>query len=128
MTENKRFTDIEHDYENARIKCKDDGLFMLYAIYEDDDGLPTLGDLLNGLSEENEQLKQENSVFEGKDAKHYQRWVNQIKKYVEEDNPDFTYDDDFIIKIALSYTLQSVRNGESLKRFQWYYKELNEND
>ena len=92
-------------------------------------------DLLNELAtkcsqlkKENEQLKKENSVFEGKDAKHYQRWVNQIKKYVEEDNPDFTYDDDFIIKIALSYTLQSVRNGESLKRFQWDYKELNKND
>ena len=75
------------------------------------------------LEKENEQLKKENSVFQGKDAKHYQRWVNQIKKYVEEDNPDFTYDDDFIIKIALSYTLQSVRNGESLKRFQWEWKE-----
>ena len=58
MTE-KRFTDIEHDYENARIRCKDDGLFMLYAIYEDDDGLPTLGDLLNELNDENEQLKQQ---------------------------------------------------------------------
>ena len=81
-----------------------------------------VADLLN----ENEQLKQENSVFEGKDAKHYQRWVNQIKKYVEETNTDFTYDDDFIIKIALSYTLQSLRNGESLKRFQWDYKELQE--
>lgn len=67
-------------------------------------------------------MKSENSVFEGKDAKHYQRWVNQIKKYVEETNTDFTYDEDFIIKIALSYTLQSLRNGESLKRFQWYYK------
>lgn len=78
------------------------------------------------LLNEYEQLKQENSVFEGKDAKHYQRWVNQIKKYVEEDNPDFTYDEDFIIKIALSYTLQSLRNGESLKRFQWNYKELSE--
>lgn len=83
-------------------------------------------ELLNNLLDENKQLKQENSVFEGKDAKHYQRWVNQIKKYVEEDNPDFTYDEDFIIKIALSYTLQSLRNGESLKRFQWNYKELKE--
>lgn len=78
------------------------------------------------IQKENEQLKQENSVFEGKDAKHYQRWVNQIKKYVGETNTDFTYDDDFIIKIALSYTLQSLRNGESLKRFQWDYKELKE--
>ena len=87
-----------------------------------------LVDLLNDLTEKNEQLKKENSVFEGKDAKHYQRWVNQIKKYVEETNTDFTYDDDFIIKIALSYTLQSLRNGESLKRFQWDYEELKMND
>ena len=85
-----------------------------------------MSDEYTKLSYENEQLKQENSVFEGKDAKHYQRWVNQIKKYVEETNTDFTYDDDFIIKIALSYTLQSLRNGESLKRFQWDYKELQE--
>ena len=87
-----------------------------------------LVDLLNDLTEKNEQLKKENSVFEGKDAKHYQRWVKQIKKYVEETNTDFTYDDDFIIKIALSYTLQSLRNGESLKRFQWDYEELKMND
>lgn len=82
---------------------------------------PSVCNLLNQLNDENERLKQEHSVFEGKDAKHYQRWVNQIKKYVEETNTDFTYDDDFIIKIALSYTLQSLRNGESLKRFQWDY-------
>ena len=83
-------------------------------------------DYLARLEEKNEQLKQENSVFEGKDAKHYQRWIHQIKKYVEEANPNFEYDDDFIIKIALSYTLQSLRNGESLKRFQWDYEELGE--
>ena len=83
-------------------------------------------DYLARLEETNDELKQENSVFEGKDAKHYQRWVKQIKKYVEETNTDFTYDDDFIIKIALSYTLQSLRNGESLKRFQWDYEELGE--
>ena len=83
-------------------------------------------DKLNELADENEQLKQKNSIFEGKDTEHYQRWINQIKKYVEKDNPDFTYNEDFIIKIALSYTLQSLRNGESLKKFQWNYKELEE--
>lgn len=58
MTENKRFTNIEHDYENAWIRCNDDGYFMIYAIYKElDEGLPSLEDLLNGLSEENEQLK-----------------------------------------------------------------------
>lgn len=60
MTE-KRFTNIEHDYENAWIKCNDDGYFMIYAIYKElDEGLPSLEDLLNGLAEENEQLKKEN--------------------------------------------------------------------
>lgn len=60
MTE-KRFTNIEHDYENAWIKCNDDGDFMIYAIYKElDEGLPSLEDLLNGLSEENKQLEKEN--------------------------------------------------------------------
>lgn len=59
----KRFTDIEHDYENAWIKCKDNGLFMIYPIYEDETEMPTLGDLLNGLVEENEQLKSENNML-----------------------------------------------------------------
>ena len=59
MTE-KRFTNIEHDYENAWIKCNDNGDFMIYAIYKElDESLPSLEDLLNGLSEENEQLKQD---------------------------------------------------------------------
>lgn len=57
------------------------------------------------------------SLFIGADAEHYQRWINQIKDYVESD------DDSFIVKIALSYTLQSLRAGESLKRFQWEYCE-----
>lgn len=58
------------------------------------------------------------SLFIGKDAKHYQRWIDQIKEYVDSD------DEVFIVKIALAYTLQSLRAGESLKRFQWRYKEL----
>lgn len=116
----KRFTDngIE-DIENQSFTDNLTG-----KTYWIDHGLDDIISLLNELSDENEQLKQENSIFKGKDAKHYQRWVNQIKKYVEETNTNFTYDDDFIIKIALSYTLQSLRNGESLKRFQWNYKEL----
>ena len=57
----KRFTNIEHDYENAWIKCNDDGDFMIYAIYKElDESLPSLEDLLNGLHEENEQLNNEN--------------------------------------------------------------------
>ena len=57
----KRFTDIEHDYENARIRCKDNGIFMLYAIYEDDDGLTTLGYLLNEQEEKVQSLQKANN-------------------------------------------------------------------
>lgn len=61
MTENKRFTNIEHDYENAWIKCIDNGDFMIYAIYKElDESLPSLEDLLNGLHEENQSLKKQN--------------------------------------------------------------------
>lgn len=55
----KRFTNIEHDYENAWIKCNDDGDFMIYAIYKElDESLPSLEDLLNGLAEENQCLRE----------------------------------------------------------------------
>lgn len=137
MTENKRFIynkfDIVGNFEENELKLYEidnnpsndlDESNLFYVYSNSEANIENIVDKLNTLTNENEQLKKENSVFEGKDAKHYQRWVNQIKKYVEEDNPDFTYDEDFIIKIALSYTLQSVRNGESLKRFQWDYKEL----
>lgn len=53
------------------------------------------------------------------DVYHYDRWIKQIKKYVEKTNEDFEYNEEFIIKLCLSYTLQSLRNGEDLKRFQW---------
>lgn len=60
MTE-KRFTNIEHDYENAWIKCNDNGDFMMYAIYKElDESLPSLEDLLNGLADENKKLKLQN--------------------------------------------------------------------
>ena len=34
---------------------------------------------------ENGMLKYQ-SIFYGGDTEHYQRWINQIKKYVEEEN------------------------------------------
>lgn len=55
--------------------------------------------------------------FKNGDTHHYDRWIKEIKKYV--DNEDFEYNEEFIIKLCLSYTLQSLRNGENLKRFQW---------
>ena len=51
------------------------------------------------------------------DAYHYSRWIKEIKNYV--DNDDFEYNEEFIIRLCLSYTLQSLRNGEDLKRFRW---------
>ena len=57
------------------------------------------------------------------DAEHYQRWIDQIKEYLKES--DFDYNNDFVIKLALSYTLQSLRNDENLKRFQWKHKTTN---
>lgn len=53
------------------------------------------------------------------DAYHYDRWIKQIKNYVEKTNEGFEYNEEFIIKFCLSYTLQSLRNGENLKRFRW---------
>ena len=82
---NERFTNIEHDYENAWIKCNDNGYFMIYPIYKElDESLPSLGDLLNGLSKENEQLKQENEQLKEKIArqKFSKRMMkNNIKDY-----------------------------------------------
>lgn len=52
-----------------------------------------------------------------KDAYHYDRWIKEIKKHI--DNEDFEYNEEFIIKFCLSYTLQSLKNGEDLKRFRW---------
>lgn len=53
------------------------------------------------------------------DVHHYDRWVDQIKEYVEEINEGFEYNREFIIKLCLAYTLQSLRNDENLKRFRW---------
>ena len=66
-----------------------------------------MGDEMNKIS----------NLLTNDDAYHYDRWIKQIKKYV--DNKDFEYNEEFIIKLCLSYTLQSLRNGEDLKRFQW---------
>lgn len=65
-----------------------------------------------------ESLENSNLLTNG-DTYHYDRWIKQIKKYVEKTNKGFEYNEEFIIKLCLSYTLQSLRNGEDLKRFRW---------
>ena len=88
---------------------------------------------MNELIEENEVLKEDNEQLQTElnnyekitnlladyDVHHYNRWINQIKNYVEKTNEGFEYNREFIIKLCLSYTLQSLRHGENLKRFQW---------
>lgn len=84
---NKRFTDIEHDYENAWIKCKDDGDFMIYAIYGDlDEGLPSLENLLNGLdgtvkslTKDYEQLLKKNKELKAR----YNRCIEEMDSLAE---------------------------------------------
>ena len=39
-------------------------------------------------------------------------WVREIQEYAD-------MDEQFIIKLALSFTLQSLRNGEDLQKFRW---------
>ena len=43
----------------------------------------------------------------------HSHWVKEIGKYIEEDNFEN------IIKFSLSYTLQSLRANEDIRRFQW---------
>lgn len=45
--------------------------------------------------------------------KSHQKWIDEIRKYRGE------YTDDEIIKFALSYTLQSLRNNENMDKFKW---------
>lgn len=98
-----------HDYdefwENIKIIDEEDEVKLLSAFLVE-----------QGLAEEYVRWKRDLTDY---DVHHYDRWVDQIKEYVEEINEDFEYDREFIIKLCLSYTLQSLRNGEDLKRFQW---------
>lgn len=87
----KRFTDIEHDYENARIRCKDNGIFMLYAIYEDDDGLTTLGYLLNEQEEKVQSLQKANNNLRSYIESNFDEYMTQEElnrriKELEEEN------------------------------------------
>lgn len=47
------------------------------------------------------------------DTEHLQRWINEIKAYLG------TESDAVVLKYALSYTLQSLRNNEDMDRFKW---------
>lgn len=47
------------------------------------------------------------------DIEHLQRWIDEIKPYLD------TKLDAIVLKYALSYTLQSLRNNENMDRFKW---------
>lgn len=44
----------------------------------------------------------------------HNHWIKEIKKYLNND-----VSDEDVIKLSLSYTLQSLRYGEDFNRFKW---------
>ena len=40
------------------------------------------------------------------------RWIREIQDYID-------IDDEYVVKLALGYLLQSLRNGEDINRFKW---------
>ena len=112
--------------ENEKLKQSMQEVYQYFVDYlnelREDIDYEQYNEVWNNLQKINNN-ENEDSMFIGCDAEHYQRGIKEIKPYV--DDNDCNYTDDFIIKLALSYTLQSLRNGESLKRFQWDYNKLN---
>lgn len=51
--------------------------------------------------------------FTVNDIEHLQRLIDEIKPYLG------TELDAVVLKYALSYTLQSLRNNENMNRFKW---------
>lgn len=47
------------------------------------------------------------------DIKSHQRWIEEIRKYIGDKT------DEEIVKLSLSYTLQSLRTKENFNRFKW---------
>lgn len=113
MTE-KRFTNIEHDYENAWIKCNDNGEFMIYAIYKElDESLPSLEDLLNGLSEENEQLRFDFNEMKGllysveDEIEKLEKEKKELKELIDLFAQDICDLTELLCKNNIDYTLHS---------------------
>ena len=83
----KRFTDVNVDFEQSWIRLKDNGYFLIFPISFNDKeeyGLETLEDLLNGLSDkideqqatiqflqdEIDELKKDIDIYEYEEKKH----------------------------------------------------------
>ena len=52
-------------------------------------------------------------IISEKNKEDSNRWIKEICSYIGE-QPN-----EYVIKLALSYLLQSLRNEENIKRFQW---------
>lgn len=131
--ENKELKYKLRNCEDARKSYKQDWKACSSYCDEYKNEIISLKDEVEGLIGENKEFKKENEQLQTElnnyekitnlladyDVHHYNRWINQIKNYVEKTNEGFEYNREFIIKLCLSYTLQSLRNGEDLKRFQW---------
>ena len=64
------------------------------------------GEILMSVIEDGEEY------FTGNDIEHLQRLIDEIKPYLD------TELDAVVLKYALSYTLQSLRNNENMNRFK----------
>ena len=58
-------------------------------------------------------IEDDEEYFTVWDTEHIQRWIDEIKPYLG------TKLDAIVLKYALSYTLQSLRNNENMDRFKW---------
>lgn len=58
-------------------------------------------------------IEDDEEYFTVWDTEHIQRWIDEIKPYLS------TELDAIVLKYALSYTLQSLRNNENMNRFKW---------
>ena len=58
-------------------------------------------------------IEDDEEYFTVWDTEHIQRWIDEIKPYLG------TELDAIVLKYALSYTLQSLRNNENMNRFKW---------
>ena len=70
---------------------------------------------LNDLWEEREELKELGKTVTAQREKVYKhhKWVEDLHSYLPNQS------DESIIEYCLSYTLQSLRNGENMDRFKW---------
>lgn len=101
--------------ENLDCACEMCRILNVYhqGIEESDCLISALKDEVRDLKLDVKQLTvQRDDLQQSKIIQEYDNWINGIMQYVDVDKQ-------FIIKLALSFTLQSLRNGEDLTKFKW---------